>query len=75
MPIDHLGVVGFDQELNIMVDQMSIMYPNSDIAWLEEKIAIHKRHTKEQLKVLGRQTVARCGPSVELNFNPDFFNS
>lgn len=73
METESIGIVGFDPEYDVLIDQMEIMLTRGYIEWLEEKIALHKRHSKKELQAIGLATVARLGPGIVGNFNPDYF--
>ncbi len=63
----------FDEELQVLVDQGGIMLPLDAVDELAEQIAIHKRHSQEELEQIGYRSVVENHPSMEHQFNWDYF--
>lgn len=69
----------FDEEYQVLTDEQGIMLPMSTVDYyletLTEWARIHKSHSKLEREAIGRRTLLESFPSMEHQFNWDYFTS
>jgi hypothetical protein len=58
----------------VLVDQQGLMLPKAAIDALEKAIAIHRQHSSEELKEIGKASVAAHHPELKDSFNEKYFD-